>query len=149
MVLLSAMDFWLKAVDEGKYAGALLLDLSKAFDCVPHGVLLQELSMAGVGSRALQWFFSYLTGRFQRVYYREVATQWLPVSRGVPQGSCLSPLLFSIFVRNRFRNWRGVYPHGSLYANFVTARHSDYNGYPESSYVSPQQLDKFSRAVNI
>ena len=100
MALISAMDFWLKAVDEGKYAGALLLDLSKAFDCVPHQMLLQELGMAGVGSRAMEWFASYLTGRHQRVCVKEATTQWMPVSRGVPQGSGLSPLLFNIFVRN-------------------------------------------------
>ena len=69
MALLSAMDFWLKAVDDGKFAGALMHDLSKAFDCVPHQMLLQELSTAGVGLSALQWFASYLTGRLQRICY--------------------------------------------------------------------------------
>ena len=100
MALVSAMDYWLRSVDEGKYAGALLLDLSKAFDCVPHQKLLQELSMAGAGDSALKWFASYLSGRQQRVRCREITTHWLKVTRGVPQGSCLSPLLFSIYVRD-------------------------------------------------
>ena len=87
-------------MDEGKFAAALLLDLSKAFDCVSHQKLLIELSMAGVGEGALGWFASYLTGREQRVRCGGTTTEWLKVTRGVPQGSCLSPLLFNIYVRN-------------------------------------------------
>ena len=100
MALLTAMEFWLEAVDDGRFAGALLLDLFRAFDCVPHNLLLQELYSVGAEIGSLQWFSSYLTGRMQRVYFKDVATEWLPISRGVPQGSCLSPLLFNIFVRN-------------------------------------------------
>ena len=53
-----------------------------------------------MGSEALVWFTSYLSGRSHRVCCNQEAAQWKPVSRGVPQGSCLSPLLFNIFVRN-------------------------------------------------
>ena len=97
---MTAIDSWIGAIDDGKYVGALLLDLSKAFDCVPHQLLIQELDCIGVGSEALVWFTSYLSGRSQRVCCNQEAAQWKPVSRGVPQGSCLSPLLFNIFVRN-------------------------------------------------
>jgi Reverse transcriptase (RNA-dependent DNA polymerase) len=100
MAILSAMDSWMGAVDSGKFVGAILLDLSKAFDCVPHQQLLHELAKIGVGSSALNWFASYLNGREQRVSSSQEVTQWKAVGRGVPQGSCLSPLLFNIFVRD-------------------------------------------------
>ena len=76
------------------------MDLSKAFDTVPHQKLINELSQMGCGLQALNWFANYLTGREQRVVLRPDYAPWKRVTRGVPQGSCLSPLLFNIFVRD-------------------------------------------------
>ena len=59
MALMSAMDFWLNAVNDDKYVGALLLDLSKALDCVPHQLRLHELIMASAGYSALKMVLSY------------------------------------------------------------------------------------------
>jgi len=87
------------AIDNGSYVGALLTDLSKAFDTVPHLLLLSELMNIGCNSDVIAWFRNYLTDRFQRVITHDEITQWLPVSRGFPQGSGLSPLLFNIYVR--------------------------------------------------
>lgn len=98
--ILSALDNWSVALDEGKFVGALLVDLSKAFDTVPHQQLLQELLAVGINQAALDWFTSYLCDRKQRVIYQDVTTNYKEVTRGVPQGSCLSPLLFNIFVRD-------------------------------------------------
>jgi len=99
MALLSATDSWLDALDKGSYVGALLIDLSKAFDTVPHLLLLSELMNIGRNSGVIAWFRNYLTDRFQRVITHDEITQWLPVSRGFPQGSGLSPLLINIYVR--------------------------------------------------
>lgn len=98
--LLKAMDGWYGAVDGGAWGGALLIDLSKAFDTVPHQMLVHELAAAGCGGSACEWFGSYLTGREQRVVQGQTGAPWTKVTKGVPQGSCLSPLLFNLYVRN-------------------------------------------------
>ena len=99
MALLYTLDHWIKDIDDGNMIGALLIDLSKAFDSVPHQRLLNELGSLGCSTSAMRWFQSYLTNRSQRVIQNGISTNWMEVSRGVPQGSCLSPLLFNIYVR--------------------------------------------------
>ena len=99
MALFAATDLWMNSVDKGSYAGALLIDLSKAFDTVPHQPLLTELHNIGCSTEVLNWFCNYLTDWLQRVITYEEVTDWIMVSRGFPQGSGLSPLLFNIFVR--------------------------------------------------
>ena len=100
IALLSATDKWLEDIDSGKMVGALLIDLAKAFDTVSHQQLLSELSSIHCSSKALSFVRSFLTNRVQRVSQGGILTPWNPISRGVPQGSCLSPLLFNILVRD-------------------------------------------------
>lgn len=74
------------------------LDLSAAFDTVPHGLLLSRLEKSfGIHDTTLAWLSSYLSERFQYVSVNNQRSLTLPLSTGVPQGSVLGPLLFSVF----------------------------------------------------
>ena len=99
--LIKATDTWMKAIDEGDIIGALLIDLSKAFDTIPHSTLVEELQKINVSISGLKWFSNYLSGRKQRVVTTtKERTDYTAVNRGVPQGSSLSPLLFNICIRD-------------------------------------------------
>ena len=81
----------------------VLLDLSAAFDTIDHDVLLNRLkSTLGFGGNALAWFHSYLSDRFQHVVIANARSNRFDLKFGVPQGSCLGPLLFSIYTCRLF-----------------------------------------------
>ena len=91
---------WQKTLDKGSTVALALLDLSKAFDCVDHTALLHELYQCGIGGTALCWFDSYLSGRHQSVRCPQSPPgNEYDCHRGVPQGSVLGPLLFTLYTR--------------------------------------------------
>ncbi len=77
---------------------AIFLDLRKAFDSVPHQLLLDKLESSGLSANILAWVRSYLTGRQQHVVVGGASSQDIPVLSGVPQGSVLGPLLFLLYI---------------------------------------------------
>ena len=99
-VLVSMTNDWRRAIDNGKLVGATMVDFSKAFGLVHHGILLRKLSKYGIKGDELLWFSSYLNDRHQRVCLGEEKFDWAVIQRGVPQGSILGPLLFIIYVNN-------------------------------------------------
>ena len=81
----------------------VLLDLSAAFDTVRHETLLSRLrSRFGVDGKALDWFASYLADRSQRVAVNVGVSSTFPLKQGVPQGSCLGPILFTVYTSKLF-----------------------------------------------
>ena len=88
---------WLDALEQGDMAGVCMIDMSAAFDVVDTNLLLEKLKLYGLDRNALQWVWSYLTYRSQAVYIEGSISGLLPLEAGVPQGSILGPVLYTIF----------------------------------------------------
>ena len=76
------------------------MDLSKAYDCISHDLLLAKLAAYGFSLDSLRFMEDYLKSRKQRVKLGSKLSKWLNILIGVPQGSILGPLLFNIFLNN-------------------------------------------------
>ena len=96
------LEKWRSAVDNKKTFGVLLTDLSKAFDCLSHELLLAKLHAYGFSIPALRLVYSYLKNKKQRTKINSAYSCWEEIIYEVPQGSILWPLLFKIFLCDLF-----------------------------------------------
>ncbi len=101
--------------DSGKISVLVLLDLSAAFDTVDHNILLERLeNWVGLSGMALKWFRSYLEGRGYYVSIGEHKSKWTSMTCGVPQGSILAPLLFSLYMLPLMALFHCMVRHGTV-----------------------------------
>ena len=87
--LLGLLEDWREALDKNQYIAAVLMDLSKAFDCLPHNILLDKLSAYGVSPHSVALLKSYLSNRKQQIKVNNVLSGWADIHKGVLQGSIL------------------------------------------------------------
>ena len=100
--LLVMLEKWKITLDKKGCCGVLLTDLSKAFDCLSHDLLIAKVDAYGFDYMSTKLIYSYLTNRQQRVRINSNYSTWSEIITGVPQGSILGPLIFNIYLIDLF-----------------------------------------------
>ena len=125
--LLRLLEDWRNSLDKNQYAAAVLMDLSKAFDCLPHDILLDKLSAYGMSTDSVPLLESYLSNRKQQIKINSILSSWADIQKSVPQGSILGTLLFNVFINDMFYFVRKGSLHNYADDNTLSYGHPDFN----------------------
>ena len=100
--LFKLLQRWQNELDNSGLVGTILMDLSKAYDCLPHDLIIAKFEAYDLSKSSLSLLLDYLTSRKQRVKIGSSYSIWNEIKRGVPQGSVLGPLSFNAFINGIF-----------------------------------------------
>ena len=100
-VIIHLIEEWRQKLDGDHFVGAVLMDLSKAFDCIPHDLLITKLSAYCLSDEALAYIFTYVSGQKQSVKINNCYSIFQLILLGIPQGSFSGLILFKIFINER------------------------------------------------
>ena len=101
-VLIRLLEEWREKLDKNFIVGAVLMDLSKAFDCIPHDLIIAKLAAYGFKRETLRLIYSYLKDRKQCVKINNTYNDYNEIISGLPQGSILGPVFFNFSINDLF-----------------------------------------------
>ena len=101
-VITRIVEEWKEDLDENFVVGAVLTDLSKAFNCIAHDLFIAKLAAYGFSDTALRYVYSYLSNRKQCVRINNTYSNYQKITSGVPQGSILGPIFFNLSINDLF-----------------------------------------------
>ena len=129
----------LLSMDQQELTLLVMLDLSAAFDTIDHKIMLETLQRdCRVCGRALDWFKSYLEGRKQQIIFKGELSKFYELKYGVPQGSCLGPVLFTIYAAPLFK----IIEHHLVYIHGYADDHQLYTSFKPRSPLNLQDAIK-------